>query len=301
MLSNVFFIASLLFIFDGALGSNIHRIRDFDSLKDGSLTGFSVRPGGLFRRQSSSCPIVCARDALYVYCGEVCCYEDNEFVYTCDYGYYCSGSGANAGCCRVGRVCSGSPPPCADYGELAPSPTQECPEEQPVCTSNALGAPLCLGEGTVTVRTTSSTSRRFVITRPSTSATTTSEFEPESTEEPEITTTEGPETTTTEEPETTTTEEPETTTTEEPETTTTTEEPETTTEEPETTTSEAPEETTTTTEVETTEAPTETTSSTESSGATVTPPTPETSNSGPASTVNLVAALVGVAFAFFLF
>ncbi|RVD84570.1 uncharacterized protein DFL_006313 [Arthrobotrys flagrans] len=317
MSPKIILLGSLLVALDGVLGLNIQRLRAVEPLQDGVVVGYSI-PDGLLKRQTATCPIgsrQCARISTGIFCAGVCCFENGEFSYGCDIGYYCAGSGANAGCCPVGRICTGGPPPCADNGEAAPSPTTACPADHPICTVNDRGAPLCSGDVTRT------NTRSFVITPTNTiSITTTSEVETETTEEPEPTTAEEPEpepttteeTTTVEEPTTFTTtgEIPEETTTEEPPSSTvveTTEET-TTVEEPTafTTTDEIPEETTTTEEppsstvVETTELPTDTPSPTQSSSVTLTPlPTPN--SSGRTSAVNLIVALMSVAFAFFIF
>ncbi|KAK6345167.1 hypothetical protein TWF718_007094 [Orbilia javanica] len=290
MFPNIIFLTVVLLTFDGVFGLNLHHLRAVESLEEGTVVGYSL-PHGLTKRQSG-CPIgltQCAQDVDGVYCAPVCCFEGGAFAYGCDIGYYCSGRGAEAGCCRVGRICVGGPPPCVDNGEPAPSPTSACPADQPVCTTNVRGAPIC--SGTVT----GPGSRSFQITGTSTRTTITTtsgtETETETTEEPETTTTEEPETTTTEEPEPTTTDE--TTTIEETTTFTTT--------------SEIPEETTTTTEepssteFETTEVPTVTSYPTASSNVTLTQPPPATSNSGRNSAVNLIIALMSVAITFFMF
>ncbi|KAK6520486.1 hypothetical protein TWF506_000739 [Arthrobotrys conoides] len=288
MSPKIIFLGALLVALDGVFGLNIQRLRAVEPLHEGGVIGYSI-PDGLLKRQAGTCPVglrACATTTTQVLCAGVCCFENGVFSYGCDPGYYCAGSGADAGCCPVGRVCTGGPPPCADNGEIVPSPTSVCPADQPTCTTNARGAPLCSGDVTET------NTRSFTITRTNTvSITTTSEVETETTEEPEPTTTE-------EEPTTTTTEEPEPTTTED----TTTVEVTTTV----ATTSEIPEETTSTEEpsstvVETTETSTVTASPTQSSNATITPPPPATSNSGRTSTVNLIIALMSVALAFFMF
>ncbi|KAF3089376.1 hypothetical protein TWF569_006798 [Orbilia oligospora] len=288
MMSLKMVLLGIIFVtLDGVFGLNAQHRRAVEPLQDGAVIGYSIADG-LLKRQVGVCPIgsrECARVSGQILCAGVCCFEDGVFSFGCDPGYNCAGSGADAGCCRVGRICTGSPPPCVDNGEPAPSPTLACPADQPICTTNARGAPICSGDATV------GNTRSFTITLTSTVSTTvtssTSELEAETTEEPE------PTTTTTEVPE------PEPTTTEE---TSTVEETTTLT----ITTSEIPEETTTAyepslTSVETTEISTVTPSPTRSSNATVTPPPPATSNSGRISTVNLIIALISVAFAFFMF
>ncbi|KAK6527956.1 hypothetical protein TWF281_009216 [Arthrobotrys megalospora] len=265
------FLTSLLVALDVVSGLNPVRLRALEPLQDGVVLGYSLPPG-LLRRQTTICPPgtrECARIGNRVACAGVCCEEDGEFSFGCNVGYYCDGTGANAGCCPVGRICeAGPPPPCVDYGEPALSPTSACPAAQPTCTTNSRGASVCSGDVTRT------STRSFTLTR---TVTTTSEAE-------------------------TTTEEESTTS--EPMTEPTSTEETTTVEETTTTMSEIPEETTTeasTTEAETTEAPIVTSTPTQSSNVTLTPLPPATSNSGRTSTVNLLFALASVAFAFFLF
>ncbi|KAF3908697.1 hypothetical protein AA313_de0209125 [Arthrobotrys entomopaga] len=146
---------------------------------EGEFIGYSL-PKGLFKRQTSLCPVgsqLCAETSTKVYCAPVCCYVDKVFSYGCKIGYYCAGTGAGAGCCPVGQVCTGAPPDCVDYGKSAVASTTACPATAPICTSNAQGAPICSGTLGALPPTTSTQevtttipSSRFAITTETTTA-----------------------------------------------------------------------------------------------------------------------------------
>ncbi|KAF3942139.1 hypothetical protein ABW19_dt0206634 [Dactylella cylindrospora] len=84
-------------------------------------------PLGLIKRQAQCVdPVVC----------EI---SDN-FCSSCPAGTYCTSDG---GCCEVGQVCSGFKP-CVNAGTPAPTETQVCPTDAPLCTVSA-GIPVCSG------------------------------------------------------------------------------------------------------------------------------------------------------------
>ncbi|EPS44724.1 hypothetical protein H072_1250 [Dactylellina haptotyla CBS 200.50] len=264
-------IASLLVFLEVAAGLNLRAV---EPPEEGEYLAFSphLSGGRLLRRQSSVCPVgsqECAETATQVYCAPVCCFESGQFVYGCRTGYYCVGTGASAGCCPVGRTCSGPPPPCVNAGEAPSASATPCPLSAPVCTTNVQGAPVCsgtIGSGTATFTLTRTSSVTSTVEITTTSEETTTSSEATAT----ATTSNGPATETATYTVTLTTTS-ESTSTEEPTTT---------------------EESTTTTEL--------TTSFTlPTSNATFTPPPQATSDANRISAMNLALGLCGVAITFF--
>ncbi|KAK6543121.1 hypothetical protein TWF694_007041 [Orbilia ellipsospora] len=193
MFNKAFNLACLFAVaFDVATALNMRSL-ELEPPIEGEFIGYSVA-NNLFRRQTSLCPFgsdVCAETSTKVYCAPVCCYVDKVFSYGCKAGYYCAGTGAGAGCCPVGRICTGPPPKCVNYGKSAGTSANACPATAPVCTTNAGGAPICsgtLGAGfptatstkskTIQITTTKSTttipSSRFALTTESTTVEVTS-------------------------------------------------------------------------------------------------------------------------------
>ncbi|KAK6344063.1 hypothetical protein TWF696_007709 [Orbilia brochopaga] len=89
--------------------------------------GSMVRPMALAKRQD-----LCV--------GPVICEQTADSCRSCEAGFYCVPGG---GCCEEGQVCAGFKP-CVNAGTPAPTETQICPTEAPLCT-RADGVPVCSG------------------------------------------------------------------------------------------------------------------------------------------------------------
>ncbi|EWC46248.1 hypothetical protein DRE_04419 [Drechslerella stenobrocha 248] len=91
--------------------------------------GVVQQPQGLaiFKRQSlCSGPVICSQTA--------------NSCRSCNAGQYCASGG---GCCPVGEICAGFKP-CVNAGTPAPTQTQVCPTDAPICTKSD-GIPICSG------------------------------------------------------------------------------------------------------------------------------------------------------------
>ncbi|EPS41908.1 hypothetical protein H072_4118 [Dactylellina haptotyla CBS 200.50] len=72
--------------------------------------------------------------------GPVICDQTATTCTSCESGFYCTFDG---GCCEEGLTCSGFKP-CVNAGTPAPTETQICPTDAPICTASD-GIPVCSG------------------------------------------------------------------------------------------------------------------------------------------------------------